>query len=309
MSWWPFGNDPSPAAAAAAAPLRLTVIDMAGKEYPMEMDQHSTIFDIKREIQRQHPEHLIPLQKLLYRPSKNAKLPNDIPYHPSYNNDTYDKENPYYVLSNKQKISFWNFPQDVRLDLLIDSSEYNPEPILLHFYMILPDSTPLSDRPTQYNPFMFSFMVLPGRTFEDVHTMICRIYRVASNESSSTCTGNGLPNEFTLYKVQQKSSLGDKDELFYKKIKPTDIIDDSYRALPFLYISDAYINKWYKGNRRVIFNPNAYSRRQNASLIQERIANLNKAFDTLRRIQISRGGSRHTRHKRRRNKRSNKRHH
>ena len=293
------------AAASNYDEITITVLDMAGKTYEITMNKNNTIFDIKHEIYKQHPEYVIPIQKLIYRPPKNAKIPNKIPYHPAYNNNSYNIENPYYILDNKQKISFWNFPDNVTLDLLIVSTEYNPKPFQLYFYILLFDVPELSHLSTQ-DSFIFSVKVIPGITFERIFKIICTIYHM--DEASYKCTSRELPDEFTLYKIKKESAHLDlEDKIIYQKIRPTDIIDESYRIHPYLCIDDTRIKNMYKQTHTDPYSILRYSRPiHNADRIVQRIQYLRSMYSKLVEIQRNSGGYRRTRHRRRRNKRSHK---
>ena len=221
MSWW-FGSESQ----EPLQPLSLVVRDMAGREYPMTMDQNNTILDIKRKILRQNKEYVIPIQKLVYTPLKGAPIPNDIPYHPAYNDNTYNKENPYYILSDKQKLSFWNFPQDVILELIIDSTDYIPVNIELKI------AIKFTEEYTFPSPMEIIFLmeVRPGDTFTEMFTTIHRIYQ-----------REGKPYAFSLFRRKRRALNIQRGELFYQEIQPSDIIDESYREHPYVYLYDNYI--------------------------------------------------------------------
>jgi len=293
------------AAASNYDEITITVLDMAGKTYEMTMNQNDTILDIKREIFKQHPEYVVPIQKLIYRASKNAKIPNKIPYHPAYNNNSYNTENPYYILDNKQKISFWNFPDNVTLDLWIVSAGYHPEPIDLYFYILLQRNIPELSHLSPQDALLFSVRATPGITFEGIYNMICAIYGMGE---SNTCR-RGLSNEFTLYRLKD-AYLELQDKIVYQKIQPTDIIDESYRRGmgQHLCIDDARINTMYKQTHTDPYSILRYSPPiRNADKIVKRIKELRSKYDKLvnaQNAQHTSGGYRRTRHRRRRNKRS-----
>ena len=297
------------ASASNSNKITITVTDMAGKEYEMIMNKNDTILDIKRNIFEQHPEYVVPIQKLMYRPSKNATHPNKkkIPYRPEYNNKSYNKENPYYVLDNKQKISFWNFPQDVTLDLLIDSEDYISEPIILYFYILLQRNEPGLSHLSSDDALLFLVSATPGMTFKSIYKIICAIYGM---NGSNTCM-SGKSNEFTLYRLKN-AYLESQDKIVYQKINPTDIIDESYRhgMGQHLCIDDARINAMSKPIHTDPYSILRYSPPiRNADKIVKRIQELRRKYDKLVNAQHTSGGYRRTRHRRHCTKRSNKRRH
>ena len=132
----------------------------------------------------------------MYTPN-GAPIPNVIPNHRAYKDNTYNKENPYYILSDKQKLSFWKFPDEVSLHLFIDPP---PRRINLIFTIYREDARRGFHVPE--NERIFELDVIPGTTFKHVFSVIQNALNV-----SKWVEWSGLSDQFTLWRIKTYENI------------------------------------------------------------------------------------------------------